>query len=243
MTQNAVPARPEQLRLWPTDDDDALIYQSSAAYRRLDDTGQKIVRAYLVALDQTGDFPTRAKIATVSGLSRSTVSEHLAKGSAEMAAITEILAACRDDLARRSSIAIPALAALIMQQFFPSTGRLGRDTRSLTKVEYDILRTAAMMGGVAIGPDGQPASLTLATQMADGTAAVAKVEIPTTVTTPSVTLQDMLSKLRGEQRRQDDDGAELDVANCVRLVPSGTGDAVGSATAEGSDDQPGAADP
>lgn len=195
------PRRMQQLRLWPSDDEDALIYQTSALYRRLDDTGQKIVRGYLMALEKQGDWPSKRSVAEMSGLSKSTVSERLQKGSEEMAAITEVLSSCRDDLARRSSVAIPALAALITAQFFPpkDSGRLPRDTRTLTPVELKVLHLASAMGGVAIGLDGQPASLVVATQHnQDGsTTTAAQIQMPSA----GPSLQDILIKLRPDATR------------------------------------------
>lgn len=197
-TQKALQQRnkPEQLRLWPAEDDDALIYQASSQYRQLDDTGQRIVRAYLVELDRCGDWPTQSRVAVVAGVSRSTVSAHLSdKSSAAWQAITDVLVASRDDLARRSTVAIPALATLIMRQFLPGEGRLPRATNTLTRVEYDVLRLASAMGGCAVAADGGPASLqvNMAQQAPDGTKTATQVSI-----SAGPTLSEMLSKLRGD---------------------------------------------
>lgn len=222
-SEGAQARRPVQLRLWPAADDDALIYQSSSAYRGLDETGQRVVRGYLMALEATGDWPTQSRIASLTGLSRSTVSAHLARGSAEMAAVTEILSACRTELAQRTTVAIPALAALIVSQFFPSEGgRLARDTRTLTKTELEVLTLATAMGGVAVGPSGQPASLlTVSAQSSPdgGQTVAAQIALPSG-TTP--TLADMLSKLRAGQTQHGEVVFERPTADFVQS--SGCGD-------------------
>lgn len=189
----AQPKRMQQLRLFPSDEPDALIYQSSDLYRRLDDTGQKIVRGYLMALQKLGDWPKVRSIAEMSGVSKSTVSARLQKGSDVMAAITDVLSSCRDDMAIRTSILIPALAGVIGMQFFPTDGKIPRDTRTLTTNELKVLQLASIMGGARIGgPDGQPASLTVAAQTGDGTAVAAKIEMPS----QGPSLEDIMIKLR-----------------------------------------------
>ena len=111
-----------------------------------------------------------------------------------LAAITDVMSACRDDLAVRTSILIPALAGVIGMQFFPTEdGKIPRDTRTLTTNELKVLQLASVMGGARIsGPDGQPASLTMAIQSSDGTAAAAKLEMPT----QGPSLEDIMIKLR-----------------------------------------------
>lgn len=199
----SITRRPQQLRLFPDAEEDATVYGMSDTYRRLDETGQRIVRGYLVALNESGDWPSQSKIASASGLGRSTVCEKLKSDVAIMAAVTEIISMTRDDLARRTSIAIPALAALIIRQFLPGEGKLPRDTRTLTKTELDVLRLSSVMGGVAIGSDGQPASLTIGTRVnADGVAETAVKLTAGESPTPNVSLDSVIKSLISNQQQQ-----------------------------------------
>ena len=123
----------------------------------------------------------------------------------------------RDDLARRTSIAIPALAALIIRQFLPGEGKLPRDTRTLTKTELDVLRLSSVMGGVAIGSDGQPASLTIGTRVnADGVAETAVKLTAGDSASPSVSLDSVIKSLINNQQQQIQSG-EQGMANVVRV--------------------------
>ncbi len=216
-SQSITPRRPQQLRLFPDAEEDATIYGMSDTYRRLDETGQRIVRGYLVALNESGDWPSQSKIASASGLGRSTVCEKLKSDVAIMAAVTEIISMTRDDLARRTSIAIPALAALIIRQFLPGEGKLPRDTRTLTKTELDVLRLSSVMGGVAIGSDGQPASLTIGTRVnADGVAETAVKLTAGDSASPNVSLDSVIKSLINNQQQQIQSG-EQGMANVVRV--------------------------
>lgn len=216
-TKDLQPRRMQQLRLFPDADDDAAIYRMSETYRKLDETGQKVVQGYLVALDRAGDLPSQAKIAEAANLGRSTVSEKLKDdGKAIMAAVTEIIAMTRDDEARRSSIAIPKLASLIFWQFVPAEGKLARDTRTLTKVELEVLKLSSMMGGVIFAPDGGSASLTLGTRVnADGTTETA-VKLSTGESPmPNVNLPSIIKSLVDGQRQRIAD-SEQETPNVVR---------------------------
>jgi hypothetical protein len=202
-TKELQPRRMQQLRLFPDEDDDADIYRKSETYRRLDDTGQRIVRGYITAFNDTGDWPTQAKIAETSGLARSTVSEKLKADGGIMASITEIIATTRSDWAIRTTIGIPALAALIIRQFLPGEGKLPRDTRTLTKVELDVLRLASVMGGVALGPEGGPASLAIGTRVnADGTTETAVKLTTGDAMAPNANLDSVIKSLVDGQRQR-----------------------------------------
>ena len=183
-----------QLRLFP-EEEDALLFAKSSTYQTLTDTGQRCVRAYLAALASSGCFPSQTRVAEISGLSRHAVQSHLAdKASPAWAAITELLCCCREDLARQGSIAIPQIAWLILSQFLPGEGKLPRQTSTLTKVELEVLKAAAAMGGVT-GLDGGPVLQVSAA--ADGQSGKAGVQV--TVGDDSPSLAALVSKLRESQ--------------------------------------------
>ena len=216
-TQALQVKRKEQLRLFP-DEEDAAIHGLSDAYRRLDDVGQKIVRGYLIALNRSGDWPTQSRIAEAANLGRSTVCERLKADSSIMSAITEIIVATRDDVARRTSVTIPQLAALIARQFFPGEGKLPRDTRTLTKQELEVLKLASIMAGVTFG-DGPTTNVTLGTRVAsDGsTQTIAQVNVgqqaPSSV---PPTLESVIKSLVDVQRQRVTE-VEQETANSVRV--------------------------
>ena len=183
---------PVQLELFPCDED-SVLFSRSAMYQSLGDTGRRVVRAYLACLERTGKLPTQSDLARTSGLSRHAVSDQLGdRASAAWRAITEVLATFRDELAVRSSVAIPQLAWLIIQQFLPGGRRLPRETSSLTKVELEVLRAAAAMGGCSPLMGGD-ATIQVSAGVADGKAvAVAAVR----QSDDSLTLADLVSKLQ-----------------------------------------------
>jgi hypothetical protein len=183
-----------QLKLFP-EEEDALLYSRSDAYQGLDETGQRVVRAYIMALSEAGVFPTQSKVAASAGLSRHAVANALGdKSSAAWQAITEVLASCREDLAVRGSIAIPQIAWLILSQFVPGEGRLARDTSTLTKVELEVLKAAAAMGGVG-GLDGGPTVTVAASASCDK----AGVAVQVTGNGEASGLAELVSKLRASQ--------------------------------------------
>lgn len=187
--------RPVQLRLFP-DQEDAILYSRSSAYQGLDDTGQRVVRAYIMALSDSGVFPSQSRIAATAGLSRHAVANALGdRASQAWQAITEILASCREDLAVRGSIAIPQIAWLILSQFVPGEGKLVRSTSTLTKVELDVLKAAAKMGGVAC-LDGGPTVTVAATTTGDKAGVAVQVTGPADA---SSGLAELVSRLRQSQ--------------------------------------------
>jgi len=210
----------QQLKLFPDDVDDAEYVRKSQTYRHLDDTGQRIVRGYISAFNSIGDWPTQAKIAETAGLARSTVSEKLKADGDIMAAVTEIIATTRNDLAVQTTIGIPALAILILRQFLPAEGRMPRDTRTLTKVEFDVLRLSGFMGGVSnIGPEGS-ASLTLGTRVnTDGTTETAVKLTTGDNPVPNVNLGNLDSVIKSlvEGQRQRITASEQETPNLVRV--------------------------
>lgn len=195
--------RPVQLRLFP-DADDAILYSRSSAYTGLDDIEQRVVRAYVMALSDSGVFPTQSRVAALAGLSRHAVANALGdRSSQSWQAITEILASCREDLAVRGSIAIPQIAWLILSQFVPGEGKLTRATSTLTKVELEVLKAAAAMGGVAC-LDGGPTVSVAATTTGDKATVAVQVAAPPTDATG---LAELVSKLRASQLGQGFAGA------------------------------------
>ncbi len=204
-----------QLQLFPAEDD-AVLYSRSETYQSLTDIGQRVVRAYLVCLSEQGTFPTQSRIAERAGLSRHAVQLQLGdKASPAWQAITELLASCREDLAARGSIAIPRIAWLILSQFMPGEGRLPRQTSTLTRVELDVLKTAAAMGGVR-GLDGGPVLNIQAAASADGAAAGVAVS----VSEGDESLAALVSKLRESQLGQGNAGALVEAG---QSVPGGQG--------------------
>ena len=197
----SITRRPQQLRLFPDEEDDAVYFEKSERYRRLDDTGQKIVCGYMSALNGSGHWPSQSKIAEASGLARSTVCEKLRDDPNIMAAVTEIIALTRDDLACRATIAIPELAFIILRQFRPGEGKMPRDTRTLTKVEYDVLCAASAMGGVVIG-SGANVGITVGTRVnADGSAEAAVKVTSSDSPTPNGELTAVIKSLVDGQRQ------------------------------------------
>lgn len=223
-----------QLKLFP-DEEDALLYSRSDAYQGLDEIGQRVVRAYVMALSDSGVFPTQSKVAALAGLSRHAVANALAdKSSAAWQAITEILASCREDLAVRGSIAIPQIAWLILSQFVPGEGRLARDTSTLTKVELEVLKAAAAMGGVA-GLDGGP-TVTVAASASGDKAGVA-VQVSGGEASG---LAELVSKLRASQLGRGNGGSLRDAghpaeAGAEAIEAQAAGDAAAEAVEVGAD--------
>ena len=208
-------AKPVQLRLFP-DAEDAILYSRSAAYTGLDDTGQRVVRAYIMALSDSGVFPTQSKVASLAGLSRHAVANALGDRASEAwQAITEILASCREDLAVRGSIAIPQIAWLILSQFVPGEGKLTRATSTLTKVELEVLKAAAAMGGVAC-LDGGP-TVTVAAAASDGKAGVS---VQVSAPTDASGLAELVGKLRQSQLGQGFTASPQDTGHSAAQVVS-----------------------
>ena len=220
--------KPVQLRLFP-DAEDAILYSRSAAYTGLDDTGQRIVRAYIMALSDSGVFPTQSKVASLAGLSRHAVANALGDRASEAwQAITEILASCREDLAVRGSIAIPQIAWLILSQFIPGEGKLTRATSTLTKVELEVLKAAAAMGGVAC-LDGGP-TVTVAAAASDGKAGVS---VQVSAPTDASGLAELVGKLRQSQLGQGFAAAPQTAGHSAAQVVMASKEASPSASAEG----------
>ena len=192
---SAIPVQRQiQLQLFPAEED-ALLYAKSPTYQSLSETGQRCVRAYLAALSATGCFPSQTRVAEISGLSRHAVQGQMAdKASPAWAAVTELLCSCREDLAMRGSIAIPQIAWLILAQFVPGEGRTTRDTRTLTKVELDVLKTAAAMGGVSGLDSGPVLQVSAAAAAPDGSKAGVQVSLG-----EGSSLSDLVAKLRESQ--------------------------------------------
>lgn len=190
---------PIQLQLFPTEED-SLLYGRSPTWQSLSDTGKAVVRSYLVTLSQTGRLPTQTQLAKTSGLSRHAVSLQLGD-SASLAwrAITELLASCRDDLAARSSVAIPYIAVLILQQFARGPGRMPRETSTLTRVELDVLKAAGAMGGIPANLMMDTPVVQVAAGVTPGGQPVAAVSVGST---GGATLADLVSKLRASQLGQ-----------------------------------------
>ena len=210
------PRKYAQLQLFPAEDD-AVLYSRSATYQSLTEVGQRVVRSYLVCLSEQGTFPTQSRIAERAGLSRHAVSDQLGdKASPAWQAITELLASCREDLAARGSIAIPQIAWLILSQFVPGKGRLPRQTSTLTRVELDVLKTAAAMGGVR-GLDGGPVLQVQAAASADGAAAGVAVSLEA----GDESLAALVSKLRESQVGQ---GKPLVLVDSGQSVPGSDDD-------------------
>jgi len=199
-----------QLQLFPAEDD-AILYTRSETYQQLTDIGQRVVRAYLVCLSEQGTFPTQSRIAERANLSRHAVQLQLGdKASPAWQAITELLASCREDLAARGSIAIPQIAWLILSQFMPGEGRLPRQTSTLTRVELDVLKTAAAMGGVR-GIDGGPVLNIQAAAASDGAAAGVAVS----VSEGDESLAALVSKLRESQLGRENAGSLVEAGQSV----------------------------
>lgn len=212
---------PVQLELFPTEED-SVLYDRSATYASLGDVGRRVVRAYLSCLEGTGKIPTQSELASKSGLSRHAVSNQLGERSAPAwQAITEILASCRDRLAVQSSIAIPALAWLILRQFLPGQGArlLPRDTSSLTPTELKVLQAAAAMGGVTPLMGGDSVTLQVGATSGDGQAA-ASVTIQGEV---DGTLADLVSKLREVGQGRSVGGLSTGAGHPVAGVPESAG--------------------
>ncbi len=193
-------------------DEDSVLYERSATYVALSDVGRRVVRAYLSCLEETGRIPTQSELASKSGLSRHAVSNQLGeKSSPAWQAITEILASCRDRLAVQSSIAIPALAWLILQQFFPGQKSLPRETKTLTQVELKVLQAAAAMGGVMPVMGGDSVTLQVGATSGAGGQAAASV----TIQGADGTLADLVSKLREVGQGQSFGGMSMGAGQSV----------------------------
>jgi hypothetical protein len=186
-----IPRRPEQLTLFP-DEEDSLLYDSSEAYRRLSPVEQAIVRACLVEIYVECRWPTQTKVAAAAGVSRTTVQKYLADPASKVhMAITQISAAHGGQMCKRCRDIIPQIALMILHQV-----KGGRSTASITPTEFNMLKLATEMGGVpmAMTNGAPPVNVNIA---ADGSRLGVQITAGETDA-----LSAYLSKLSSSQRMQ-----------------------------------------
>lgn len=219
------PQREIQLTLFQ-DDDEVLFWSRCERYKRLTETQQRLVRSYCKALQLQGGKLTKQDWIEASGMPRSTAYEVLSRDGAEIdAAIAEALQVSGHKQARFGALALPEAGRRILRQILD-----GRDTRTLTAVEYNIMRDCSLLSGLMQRSAGMSASVTVTD--AQGVAVTA------TVSSDEGGIMAHVAKLRERVRGTDAGGIASGGADSVRSEVIDV-DAVAGAEAAGRPALPG----
>lgn len=155
--------------LFPLDAQEDILWQRCPRYQTLDDTGRRLVIAYIQLTREDPEF-TRKQWIAGAGLAHSTGYEYLnANGIAVHEAIVEALQVCGKRAATRGGLALFLAGALVYKSLCE-----GRPTRNLTAVEKDIMihcgqaagiiaRTGILARGEFTGADGSRGTFSAAT--------------------------------------------------------------------------------